>query len=852
MIDPATVAGLSSEQAMARLAAEGPNELPSARRRTLLGGLVDVVREPMTALLLGCGAIYMFLGDRQEALMLLGFVVLIVGITLYQERKTERAIEALRDLASPRALVIRDGQQQRIAGREVVRDDVLVLSEGDRVAADGVVLSTSALSIDESLLTGESVPVRKREREGSGGPARPGGDDLPVVFAGTLVVQGAALVQVTTTGERTEMGKIGRVLGATPTEDTRLQRETKSLVWKLAIFAGALSVAVVVVYGLTRHDWLHGLLAGLTLAMAILPNEFPVVVTVFLALGAWRLSKRRVLTRRIPAVEALGSVTVLCVDKTGTLTQNRMTVSRIAADGETFDVARLPHDPLPETFHLTVEYAVLASRVDPFDPMELAFKRLAEDKLAGTEHLHPGWTLVREYPLTRERLAVVQVWQSEAERVVACKGAPETVAQLCRVGEAERRHISDGAQRMARDGLRVLAIARGTTEGVPEDPAELRLTFTGLVGLADPVRPTVAPAIAECYAAGIRVVMISGDYPSTAQSVARQIGLDRHGDVLSGPELGAMDDATLRQRIARVNVFARILPEQKLRIVTALEANGEVVAMTGDGVNDAPALKAANIGIAMGGRGTDVAREAAQLVLLDDDFASLELAVRTGRRIFDNLQKALAYILAVHIPVLGLTVVPILAGWPLVLMPVHIAFLHLVIDPACSVAFEAEPEEADVMQRPPRSLTARLFGRSLVAVSVSLGLAVTLVLIAVFAVVHYGGRGELEARAITFTTLILANLALIFTNRSWHRTVAETRRVHNPALWWIAGGALVLLAAVLYVPSLRTLFRFNVLHGDDLAICAGAAALGTLWFEVLKLMRRRRAARTRAPLEPVA
>jgi Ca2+-transporting ATPase len=352
----------------------------------------------------------------------------------------------------------------------------------------------------------------------------------------------------------------------------------------------------------------------------------------------------------------------------------------------------------------------------------------------------------------------------------------------------------------------------------------------------------VAPAIAECYAAGIRVVMISGDFPSTAQTVARQIGLDGHGLVLSGTELAAMDDERLRQRIGKVNVFARILPEQKLRIVEALKANGEIVAMTGDGVNDAPALKAANIGIAMGGRGTDVAREAAQLVLLDDDFASLEVAVRTGRRIFDNLQKALAYILAIHIPVLGLTVVPILAGWPLVLMPVHIAFLHLVIDPACSVVFEAEPEEADVMQRPPRSLTARLFGRKLIAVSLSLGLSVTATLIAAFAIVHYAGRGELEARAITFTTLVLANLALIFTNRSWSATT-QARTARNPALWWVVGGTLALLAAILYVPSLRTLFRFNLLHPVDLAICVGAAAIGTLWFEVLKLFRSRRVAR---------
>jgi Ca2+-transporting ATPase len=841
MIDVDAIGGLSSTQAAARLRSEGPNELPSGRRRELSHSLFEVVREPMTALLFACGAIYFLLGDRQEALMLLGFVLLIVGITLYQDRKTERAIEALRDLASPRALVIRDGRQQRIAGHEVVRDDVLILSEGDRVPADGVVLSTSHCMVDESLLTGESVPVGKSEWDGLTMSARPGGEGLPFVFAGTLVVEGSAIARVTATGARSETGRIGTVLGVAMSEETRLQRETKRLVWKLALVAGALSALVVIIYALTRHDWLHGVLAGLTLAMAILPNEFPVVVTIFLALGAWRLSRRRVLTRRIPAVEALGSVTVLCVDKTGTLTQNRMTVSRLAVHGMSFEVDSLAHEPLPEAFHSTVEYAVLASRKDPIDPMELAFKRLAEEQLSQTEHVHPDWALVREYPLTRERLAVLQIWRASAGNlIVACKGAPEVVANLCRTRGDEMHLITEAAAAMAAGGLRVLGVARGALDAgsvPPEDASTLSLYFLGLVGLSDPVRPTVRRAVDECHAAGIRVVMISGDHPVTAQSIARQIGLGPDITVINGAELANMDRETLKQRIGSTNVFARIMPEQKLGLVEALKATGEIVAMTGDGVNDAPALKAAHIGIAMGGRGTDVAREAAQLVLLDDDFASLELAVRTGRRIFDNLQKALAYILAVHLPILGLTVVPILLGWPLVLMPIHIAFLHLVIDPACSVVFEAEPEEADVMRRPPRSASARLFGPRLIAISLSLGLVVTAILLSAFAVVHYSGRGELESRAITFTILILSNLALIFTTRSWTAS-AVSKVARNPAGWWVAGGTLAFLAAALYVPAGRLLFRFSLLHVEDIAICIGAAALGTAWFEVLKAVRK--------------
>jgi Ca2+-transporting ATPase len=832
--------GLSELEVLERRRIDGANELPSRERRTFAHALVDVVREPMTALLLACGGIYFFLGDSHEAAMLLGFVVFIVVITLYQERKTERAIEALRDLASPRALVIRDGRRRRIAGRDVVRDDIVELREGDRVPADGIVVSTAHCTVDESLLTGESVAVSKREWHGEPLDGRPGGDDLPLVYAGTLVVQGSALAKIIATGERSEMGRIGRSLGSTVVEDTRLQGETRRLVWKLAIAGAAVSLAAALAYAIMRHDLVGGVLAGLTLAMAILPNEFPVVVTLFLALGAWRLSRRRVLTRRIPAVEALGSVTVMCVDKTGTLTENRMTVERLVVDGFSFDVEALAREALPEDVHALVEFAVLASRRDPFDPMELAFARLADDQLAGTEHLHPEWTLVREYPLSRARLAVLQVWRPpHGELVVACKGAPEAVGALCRLGADASERVATQARVLASDGLRVLGVARGELPRdaiPPDDPAELALAWIGVVGLVDPVRPTVRAAIEECHAAGIRVVMITGDYPATAQHIAREIGIDHGTAVLSGSELAALDESALLARIRSIDVFARIMPEQKLRIVETLKRAGEIVAMTGDGVNDAPALKAADIGIAMGGRGTDVAREASQLVLLDDDFASLVLAVRTGRRIYDNLQKALAYILAIHLPIVGLTVLPILFGWPLVLLPIHIAFLHLVIDPACSVVFEAEPEERDIMERPPHSLTERLFGRRVIAPAMALGVTLTAVLIATFAIAHYSGLGAYASRTITFATLILANIALILSSR----VARSGSRVTNPALRWVGGGAIAFLVACIAIPGLRSLFRFDRLHADDLALTALATiAVVALFAAVERLLRWR-------------
>jgi Ca2+-transporting ATPase len=835
----AALSGLSRGEVLARRAGDGFNELPARKTRSLVGTVLSIVREPMTLLLLVCGGIYVVLGDRQEALMLLGFVVFIMALTLVQERKTEHALEALRDLASPRALVIRDGQRLRVAGRELVRDDLIVLAEGDRVPADAVVLRGSHLAADESLVTGESAPVRKVVWDGALPFARPGGEELPFVYAGTLVTAGAGIARVHATGYRTEIGRIGQAMRTREAQDTPLRAETRRLVGRLAWIGGALSAVAAVGYGLATGNALAGILGGLTLAMAILPNEFPVVVTMFLALGAWRLSRRKVLTRRIPAVESLGAVTVLCVDKTGTLTANRMTVRRIRnADGETFDLERLRSEPLPESMHETVEYSILASRSDPFDPMERAFKELGEGQLAGTEHLHGDWTLVGEYPLTRRRLAVVQVWQAPDRDclVVAAKGALETILRLCGVGPGERAPIEEGARALAYDGLRVLAIARSEVAVGPlaDEPSALALRFVGLVGLVDPVRPGVSAAVDDCRSAGIRVVMITGDYPATAEAVARSAGIDA-SRVVTGPELAAMNDEELRRCVRDTCVFARTLPEQKLRLVEALAANGEVVGMTGDGVNDAPALKAAHVGIAMGARGTDVAREAAAVVLLEDDFASLVHGVRTGRRIVDNLRKALAYILAVHLPIVGLTLVPIALSWPLVLMPVHIAFLHLVIDPACSVVFEAQPEESDVMRRPPRDPLEPLFGRRLLGVSLLQGASVLVVVLAVYVYGLHLGESEADARALTFGALLVSNVALIFTNRSWSRVIAFSS-LRDATLWAVAGGALILLALVIYLPALAGLFRFAPLSATDVALCFGAGAVGITWFEIVKLL----------------
>ncbi|NTW69055.1 MAG: cation-translocating P-type ATPase [Chlorobiaceae bacterium] len=832
--------GLSDAEAAARLASDGYNELPSSGQRTIIALAFSIIKEPMFLLLVACGVVYLVLGDLYEALMLLGFVFFVMALTLYQERKTENALDALKELSSPRASVIRGGTERRIAGREVVNGDLLVVGEGDRVPADAQLLSCLNLTIDESLLTGESVPVRKSDEERSAEDVRPGGDDLPFIYSGTLVVQGQGIARVTATGIRTELGKIGKVIQGVEPEETRLQKETGRWVHNLAIAGVSLCLFVIFFYAiLHRGAWLEGVLAGITLAMATLPEELPVVLTIFLAMGAWRISKKQVLTRRLPAIETLGSATVLCVDKTGTLTMNRMTVNSLCAGEEVFTVGSIAGNVIPEGFHKLVEFSILASQLDPFDPMEKAIRQIGEEYLSESEHLHGDWLLVREYPLSKELLSLSRVWRSEGSEqyIIAAKGAPESVMDLCHLDESEIAGITLRINELAGNGLRVIGVARAcfVHSELPEKQHDFSFEFLGLIGLADPVRPTVGAAIAECYTAGIRVVMITGDYPGTATTIARQIGLQQPEAFMTGSELEEFSEQELQKRIGSVNIFARVVPEQKLRLVKALRMNGEIVAMTGDGVNDAPALKAANIGIAMGGRGSDVARESASMVLLDDDFSSIVQAIKLGRRIFDNIRKAVVYIFAIHVPIAGMSLLPVLFQWPLLLFPAHIAFLQLVIDPACSLVFEGEREESDVMLRRPRKADEPLFSRRTLSFSLMQGGVVLGVVMGIFWFFQNKGYGEEEVRALTFTTLMISNLSLILTNRSWSRTIIASLRFANSALVPVIAGGVLFLGIVLYVPFFVTLFRFSALHLMDLLICLFAGFGSVIWFELLKL-----------------
>ena len=827
--DADTDTGLSSIEAQQRLLDSGCNELPSAKPRSLFAIAWRVVCEPMFILLIACGGIYLVLGNQQDAAILLGSVFLIMGLSFTQERKSERALEALRDLSSPRALVLRDGVQQRIAGRDVVVGDIILLAEGDRVPADAMLFASMGMTVDESLLSGESVPVRKQASaaEVPQQLAAPGGDDLPFLYSGSLVVQGKGRARVVATAGKTALGRIGQALVTLEGATSSVQAETAHAVKLVALSSIAFVILLALWYGIARGDWLNGMLAGLTLAMSLLPAELPLILTIFLALGAWRIAKQRVLTRHISAIEMLGAATVLCVDKTGTLTQNRMAVAQLVVGREihAFGDGSIV---FPEIFHETLEFAMLASPRDPFDPMEQAILATGLAALSGTEHIHDSWKLIEEYPLSRELLAMSRVWRApdQAHYVIAAKGAPEAIIDLCHLPSDAAASITEQMDLLATQGLRVLAVARASFGPIdlPGIQHDFDFQFSGLIGLADPLRASAAPAIAQCHAAGIRVVMITGDYPATALAIARASGLDGAAEMITGDELDALDDAQLQRRLPRVNVFCRVQPEQKLRLVQALKRSGEIVAMTGDGVNDAPALKAAHIGIAMGGRGTDVARESAALVLLDDDFSAIVAAIRLGRRIFDNLRKAVVFIVAAHIPIAGMSMLPVMLGWPLVLLPVHIVFFELMVDPTCSIVFEAEPEEKNVMQRPPRACDARIFDRKLLLLGLQQGLLLLALLLAVHQLAKFAGLSDGQARALTFSAMIVGDIWLIFINRSWSLPFYRSLRLPNPALWWVVSGALAMLGLALFLPAMNDLFHFGALAPGLLALTLALAA----------------------------
>ena len=812
--------GLSQAEANARLSSDGENVIPSENRSTLLKQIILIMSEPMLILLIAAGAINFLLAEILDALMLMVTVVIVIGISIYQARRTENALYALKQLTAPYATVIRDGVQQRISSNQIVVGDLLLLFEGDRVSADAELIESSTLAADESTLTGESVPVDKSNGH--------------LVFSGTLITRGHGKAIVTSTGTNSQLGKIGKSLQEIPFERSQLQRDVDQLVRIIGVLGLITVVSVITIYGSTRDNWLEGGLAGIAAAMALIPEEFPVILTLFLAIGAWRMSQVKVIARKPSAIEALGSVTVLCVDKTGTLTENQMTVSEIQINGERYDITHQISNP--KVSH-ALNIAALACPIRAFDPMDKAFQVLVAhnpDQLKGIS--------LREYPVENSRLAYIHIWELDGRKIVAAKGAPETISRLCHLDEEKNQSLMEQVHVAADGGVRILAIAEAEIgQAIPEDIESLTFSFVGLALLRDPVRDGVVESIQHCARAGIRTIMITGDHPSTALAIARDISLPHVDSCLTGAQLDQIDDAELISRIGDISVFARVVPEHKLRIVRALQKKGEIVGMTGDGVNDAPALRAADIGIAMGARGTDVAREAASLVITDDNYTSIAHGIERGRTTYANLQKAMSYVVAIHIPIFGLALLPIFSSnWPLILLPGLVAFHEVIIDPACSVVFEEESPDPKIMDEKPRGIHRRIFTRTELSLSVIQGLTVFMAIFALFLHARWSGRSDIEIRSMTFGALMVANVGLILTNRSRTLTILQTfRQRENRAVKWIVIGALTILLSLIILPPLRLIFDLGAIGLFDWVLILFTATVGFGWYEIYKFIRQK-------------
>ncbi len=815
--------GLDEDEAARRLAQAGPNALPAPRGRGLLRFCAEVLEEPIFLLLVGAAVLYLAIGDAAEGILMAGCAAVSVALVAVQSWRSEKVLAALKGIVAPRALVVRGGATRRVGAETIVPGDFMVLAPGDRVPADGILREGAGLVLDESALTGESVPVRKRASEGPGpGDAAPGGDDTPFVFSGTLVLAGEGIAEATATGPRSRVGAIGAALATLRWPPTPLQVATARLVRRLALAGVVLSILVGALHYARDADWLQATLAGITLAMSAMPEELPMVLAIFLAMGAWRLSRHGVLARQPSAVLALGATTVLCVDKTGTITENRIRLEHLAIPGAVAGVAAAMADA---RFAPLRAAALHASHPQGGDPMDRATHALGPAPAGGA---------LREYPIEARRPRVAFAWADGGDVLVAAKGAPEEIARLCRLDADDARAAMASVEGLAAEGLRVLAVATARAATVPDEIDGLAFAWAGLLAYGDPVRDSARASIEECLAAGIEVVMITGDYPATACAVARHAGIDATGHAMSGAEVARLDDAALRDAVAGKRVFARTEPGQKLRIVEALRARGHVVAMTGDGVNDAPALRAAHVGVAMGSRGTDVAREAAGLVVLNDDLGSIVAAIRLGRRIADNIRKAMVFVVAVHVPLVGLALLPLLLGWPPMLAPVHVIFLELVIDPTCAIVFEAQEAERRAMRRPPRPASRTVASPLTIALAIAQGCALLACAFAAYGCALGLGLPHGEARALGFVALVAGTLCLALTNLSWDDFAFAPRVLAHPAVAVAAVATSAMLALLLAWPAARGVFGFAVPAAGALALAIAAGAASVLWFEAVK------------------
>lgn len=807
----------------------GFNELAPKKKVTLFHRIIGIFEEPMFLLLICTALIYFILGEPRDGIIMLVFVVFMSGINIAQEWKTDKTLQALKELSSPKVRVIRNEKLIEIDSRELTVDDLMLIEEGDKISADGAIIEMFDLGVDESTLTGESDVVWKSLELSE--------DEMEqhwkknCCYAGTSVTQGSALVKVTSIGAETEYGKIGTALLSVPQDSTPLEKQIRKLIKVCAFIGlGCFLLVTIFTFASMREPVLiervtHSILAGITLAMAMIPEEFPVILTVFLAMGAWRLAKKNSLIRRMSSVETLGAVSVLCVDKTGTLTKNQMTVQEV-------------YYYTPEKDEVTL-YGALACETEPYDPMEKAILQFACNNGIDKEEIFSN-KLISEYSFSSESKMMGHVWELNGKLSLAAKGSPESILPLCHLSKEELRKVEKEQIRLAKQGYRVIAVARRVNmESIPEKLKDNSLEFLGLIGLEDPPREAVPKAIETCHRAGLRVVMITGDNGTTAASIAKKIGIENYQNVLTGSEIEKLTDEELKERVKVTNIFARVIPNHKMRIVKALKDIGEVVAMTGDGVNDAPALKYSDIGIAMGKRGTNVAKEAADMVLLDDNFTTIVDTVRDGRRIYDNIKKAVGYVFVIHIPIALIALLTPVLKIPLLLYPIHIVLMELIIDPTCSIIFERQPAEGDIMDRKPRSSEDSIITKNLMFKSIMQGLAIFAASFGSYAyLLNSAGWNENSARSFALIILMVANLFLVYVNQSEKTFAVKGMFIHKDKIMLYVNICMLLaLGLILYLPWGNLIVRTAPLSPIQLLAAVFTAAVSTLWWDAVKAVK---------------
>lgn len=820
------IKGLTTEEVLESRQKNGRNEVDYKKESGFLKAVKSLIGEPMVVLLLVAAFLYLISGDTGDAIFLASAIVLVATISLYQDSRSRNALEKLKTYTEPDCTVIRNGHPEKIKSTELVIGDALVVEEGTSIAADATLIQSNDFSVNESILTGESLPVAKDMESNN-------------LYQGTTVVSGLAIATVTAIGNQTRLGQIGKSLENIKEEKTPLERQISNFVKKMVILGAIVFLIVWLLNYIPSGNFLDSLLKALTLAMSILPEEIPVAFTTFMALGAWRLMRLGILVKQMKTVETLGSATVICTDKTGTLTENKMSLAKIYS----FDTDTISDYPgnNQNDVNAVIRMAMWSSEPIPFDPMEIAIHEAYRQTHSADER--PEYQMVHEYPLGGKPPMMTHVFaNANGNRIIAAKGAPEAFLNCISFSDSQKEKINIAIKRLASDGYRILGVAEACFDGdvYPEQQQDFPFLFKGIVAFYDPPKKNIAQVLQQFYKAGISVKIVTGDNAETTTAIARQIQFSGSDKSLNGDALLAMNDQELQQRVRDTHVFTRMYPEAKLKIINALKAQNEIVAMTGDGVNDGPALKAAHIGIAMGKKGTEIAKQAASLILLEDDLSKMVTAIAMGRRIYTNLKKAIQYIISIHIPIILTVFLPLALGWiyPNIFSPVHVIFLELIMGPTCSIIYENEPMEANSMNEKPRPFTATFFNWKELVTSIIQGLAITVGTIGMYQYAIHNGYNENSTRTMVFTTLIVANIFLTLVNRSFFYSVLKTLRYSNNMITLIITLTIALLGLLLFVPPLTSFFEFETLSGKSLGISISIGFVSVIWYELVKGYKR--------------